>query len=164
MKEDQLIAFLTARGVDFEHVAGSSAVTRVVGTRGAGSLSKEERKLKIPAVRDTVSGNQTRVYRKPAFSHQELALAAKGCEAQPWLAIAYSVASDWSARPLLFNELDVEAAHFARTEGWPRLIHDVDGHELYYRDRLIDLMLDEEAHRGRFVQAVVTVASRTMRC
>jgi hypothetical protein len=104
-------------------------------------------------VTETVTGTQTRVYRKPVWSHQELALAAKGMALTPWLAISFSIARDGSARPFLVRELRVEAAHLARQENWPDTVRDVETEALHYVEPMIQLLLDEEEHRGRFIQA-----------
>jgi hypothetical protein len=156
VREDQLIAFLVARGVDFEHVAGSSSDTK--GEARRRRLTKEERKeadkaKRPPDVSETVSGNQTRVYKRPHWSLQELALAAKGMSVAPWLAVSLSIANDRTAIPHLVRELRVEAAHVARKESWPAVVPDVNGKPLEYFEGLIRLVLLEEEHRGRFVQA-----------
>lgn len=156
MREDQLIAFLVARGVDFEHVAGSSSDTK--GDARPRRLTKEERKAAedsggIPVVTETVTGHQTRVYRPPSWSLQELSLAMRGMPLQPELAVCYSIACDFTARPHLVRELRVEAAQLAKKDSWPSLVRDVNGKALLYLEPMISLLLDEEAHRGRFVQA-----------
>jgi hypothetical protein len=156
MREDQLIAFLTARGVDFEHVAGSASNTE--GDAAPRRMTNTERKEAAkagasPTVLETVKGSETRVYRRPSWSLQELALASRGMPIQPELAVCYSIACDFTARPFLVRELRVEASHLAKNESWPSTVRDVMGKPLLYLEPMIGLLLDEEAHRGRFVQA-----------
>jgi hypothetical protein len=156
MRETELIAFLVARGVDFEYTAGNAS--NLEGDASRRRMTRSERKAAVDQgsttqVTDTVTGTQTRVYRKPVWSHQELALAAKGMALTPWLAVCFTHGRDISAREHLFHELHVESAIFARKEHWPTSVHDAAGKVLFYHAPLIDLLLTQQLHGGRFTHA-----------
>lgn len=157
MREDQLIAMCAARGVDFQYVAGSSNNLKGEAAQTR-RLTKAERLAAdksggIPFVTKSVTGDQTRVYKKPARSEDDLGLAAENMGDPPWLAVRFTVGGDDSGYWELHRLLAKQASRLAVKEKWPGLVRDIGGIACYYQERLAELVLTEERSRWVFIAA-----------
>lgn len=145
-----LLQLAAARGIDLNHVAGvASNVDGITSRRPRTAL---ERKLGID-VRETASGRETRGHRRPAWGHAELGQAAQGLGAIPWAAALYSFAGSREGYWLLWDALSREATRLAHRDWWPPRVTIENGEPRFYRERLAQLVLDDEAHKALFLAA-----------
>lgn len=173
MQSAYLLALTTARGIDLKRVAGaSSELDKAAAER---KLRKDERESGVERVPLTVRGSESRVYRRPAYSHAELAMAAArprkpGSPAPPtdlpWIAARYSYAGDPSSYWPLWWALCERALRIAVRDGWAPLVpgrleprHDRTDKPLpgakagpphFYLPLLARLVLDEDANKRAF--------------
>ncbi|MHB8815017.1 MAG: hypothetical protein ACYDAE_17335 [Steroidobacteraceae bacterium] len=138
MKPADLVTLFTAKGVDFEHVAGSESNTHGIARRRR--MGKEERKhARGRPIIETAEGVGSRVMRARAWSHAEVGIAAGGlelrapgkpaknangeyrirCPRMPWLAACYSWAGDRDGYKELHRGLTLLAIDLAKNGKWP---------------------------------------------
>jgi len=151
LKAEDLVALVAAHGVDLQHVAGSASDTHGIARRR--QRTKDERRGGLP-IRDTVIGHESRVYRRPAWSHAELGMAARDVPRMPWLAICYCYAGDSTGYPELHRGLMREALKIATRDGWSMYERDRTGQKRYAPiAELAALVLDKDAHKRIFIEA-----------
>lgn len=152
MNAADLIQLAQARGIDLKYVAG--AASRTDGIARKRQRTKEEIDHGLP-LRESVTGRQTRVYRRPSWTVAELGQAANGLGAVPWAALCYSVAGfcEPNEYKVLWHALANEAGRLSRRENWPMEVVCEDGKRRCYREHLAKLVLIEEANRHFFAAA-----------
>ena len=167
MHAQTLLLLAAARGVDLSHVGGTSSKTD--GTAARRRRTHEERELGVEVV-ESALGRGSRVYRRPTWTHQELALAARGLPPLHFLAARFSIAGDHSGYWRLWEALDFWALKFAQRDGWKPLVTGRapcdargrptgEGSPHFYLPKLAQLVLDEDAHAALFAAAPVLYAA-----
>lgn len=163
MRAADLVALAAARGVDLSRVGGTASETR--GTAAPRKRTQREIWDGVDVVETSARGHGTRTYRRPAWSHAELGMGAKGIEELPWCAALYSFAGDATVCRRLFKALRRHAVRAADRENWgeqvtgrlprdPRTAKVIPGAKAepnFYLEELCQLLLDEEAAKFRFV-------------
>lgn len=148
MKTEDLLNLGNYQKVDFFLIAGNAS--NVDGIAALRPPTREER-LSGLGVKLTVESAQTRSYRKPTLSHQELATALAGCKRMPTLSAFYHVRGDYSVYPELHRGLMLELCRIAGREKWPLQINKRDGSRGYYQCELVSLVLDYQANIPVFI-------------
>jgi hypothetical protein len=163
MQAAELFALATAHGIDLKRVAGNSS--DFDGPAAERKPSREQRSDGIERVPLTVRGAESRVYRRPHWSHAELGIAAAGLSELPWLAARYSYAGDYASYWPLWWALGFNAHRMASREGWAPMVpgrlsprHERTGKPLpgakaephFYLLDLAQLVLDEDANKRYF--------------
>lgn len=153
MDATELIQRAAARGIDFVHVAGISSDTDGIARQR--KLTPAERKQRGEdrlslEIQETVRGQQTRSYRRAAWTVAELGQAANGLGAVPWAAALYSFAGAMDGYKILWHALANEAQKLARRQDWPIDVIHEDGKRRCYREHLAKLVLYEDANKHLF--------------
>lgn len=118
MKPADLVTLFTAKGVDFEHVAGSESNTHGIARRRR--MGKEERKhARGRPIIETAEGVSSRVMRARSWSHADTGLGACRVPRMPWLAACYSWAGDRDGYKELHRGLMLLALDLAKNGHWP---------------------------------------------
>jgi hypothetical protein len=150
---NDLFCLATAKGVDLSHVGGTASDTQ--GDAAPRRLSRDEREYREKnhlgmEVLETVKGNGTRVYRRPAYQHTDLGHAAAGVGEVQWAASRFHIAGEerYYWRPLWWS-LDFHVRKMARREGWAPRVRGVDGEPRHYLSELAQLVLDADAPTNR---------------
>jgi hypothetical protein len=171
MRTAQLLAMTTSAHVDLSHVGATASDTH--GMAAQRRLTPEERKLREERhegieIVPTVSGKESRTYRRPAWSMAECGHAAAGLGELPWFAARYSYAGDRTCYWTLWYGLVFQAQRMARREGWqPRVpgrlprdpqtekpIAGAQAQAHFYLLDLAQLVLDEDGCHDHFVLAL----------
>lgn len=97
-------------------------------------------------VKLTVESAQTRSYRKPLISADDLGAALAGCQRMPTLAAFYSIRGDFSCYEQLKRGLMLELLRIIDRKQWPTRVHRVNGSHDHYQGELAELVLDFDAH------------------
>lgn len=156
MRADELFAKATARGIDLKAVAG--AASNLDGIAGPRKLTRAERRQRWEDhlgmdVLATASGSESRIYRRPVYTHAEVGQSGCGCPRMPWLAASYSFAGDSTDYMELHRGLTHEAIKFAGRETWPWRIRKLGGGKSFYLEELSQLVLDVEGYKAVFLKA-----------
>ena len=156
MRPVELVARAAAHGIDLKAVAGNAS--NIDGDAAPRRLSRAERRQReedhlSPYVMLTARGTDTRVYRRPAYTHAEVGQAGCGCPRMPWLAACYSFAGDTSGYTELHRGLTVEAIKFAEREEWPWRVRKINGAKSFYLEQLSELVLDVAGNARIFLEA-----------
>jgi hypothetical protein len=147
-----LVQLAAARGIDLQHVAG--VASNFNGIARPRPQTDFEREHGI-AVSQTVRGRETRVRKPATWSHAELGQAAKDLGIVPWNAALYSFAGNQEGYWLLWHALASEANKISRRERWAPQVAREGGGQMFYREPLAQLVLDEDRSRHLFTAAPV---------
>jgi len=147
MRTEDLLNLGNYQKLDFVLIAGNAS--NVEGVAAPRRPTKEERRAGV-GVKLTAEAAQTRTYRKPVLSHQDLAHALAGCKRMPTLAAFYHVRGDFSVYPELQRGLMLELSRLIQRKRWPTQVTKHDGSFGYYQGELAALVLDYDAHMPLF--------------
>lgn len=168
-----MVALAAAHSIDLGHVAGIASDTHGIAKKR--QRTKAERRENIP-IRDTVTGRESRIYRRPAWTHADLGFCAaggsmraadgrevyradRGVPRMPWLAVCYSYAGDSTGYPELHRGLMREGLKIATREGWAMYERDRAGQKRYAPiAELASVVLDADAHPAIFAAAPLLFA------
>lgn len=156
MDAASLVKLAAAKGIDLTHVAGvASDLTGIARERRLTAAERKRRnedKLSLE-IQETVVARESRTYRRPAWSHGELGMAAKGLGVVPWCAALYSYAGAKDCYLVLLSALRAESIRLSRREHWPVRVPTEDGRMQFYCEQLAQLVLDEDALKHLFAAA-----------
>lgn len=147
MKAEELISMAAAHGIDLPRVAGNSS--NLKGRARVRRRTEEECDRKVGVV-ETVTGHESRVYRRPAWSLAELGQAAQGVPEREFRAACYAFAHSMSYLWTIHADLVKEARELQRRHHWPDTVRDIHGIKKEYLEHVCKLVLDEDASPNLF--------------
>lgn len=141
MKAENLVSLAAAHGIDLVKAAkmGSNVKPKrdVVMRRGARVL--------VPPAESRARGTETRTLDRPAWTLQEIGMAAHGVERHHFLAACFSFAGDRSNFWELHRSLIAQGKMYAMIYKWPPMITDYHGIQKPYLAHIAKLVLDVDA-------------------
>ncbi len=158
MRAPALVSLSSARGADITSIGNALPETRRHPKRAAPRSEREEDARGAGGPR----GKQTRVYRRPEWSHAELGIGAGGrrecadgrwrdkVPRLPWLACLMAYAGDAGGATELWTALVSEAVRLGKRGRWPPTVPGADGRPVFYREALASLALDEIRFSSKF--------------
>jgi len=149
MKTEDLLNLGNYQKLDFVLIGGTAS--RTDGIARLRAPTREERRSGL-GVRLTVESAQTRTYRRPLMSHQELGAALAGCRRMPYLAAFYHARGDYSVYEKLKRGLMLEVMRLINSKQWPTRLSRLDGSHEHYQGELAELVLDFDAHIPLFTK------------
>lgn len=146
MRAENLMLLATAHGVNLSEAVKMSSHQK---PRRDTVTKKGNRQLITPP-ENRVTGTETRTFKRPTWTMQELALAAAEVPEVPFMAACYAFAGDRSKFWRLQKNLMGHARMFTYTMCWPREVRDFHGIKRPYLEHLCKLVLDEDANPALF--------------
>ena len=147
MKTEDLLNLGNYQKLDFVLIAGTSSNTDGIARMRPPTPAERQSGL---GIQFTVKAAQTRTYRKPVISQQDLALALQGCARMPTLAAFYHVRGDHSDYEELKRGLMLQLMRLVDRKRWPTRVQKRDGSRGHYQGELAELVLDFDANMPFF--------------